>query len=262
MIRHVAMGIDRYDVPGNDLGQCVADARDMVAAIGADRLCLVTDQEAVRARCIDAIGDMVASARCGDWVVISWSGHGTYVPDKDGDEADGRDEALCCYNLSDGRAGLLVDDDLQLALNEAGAGVTVMMIADTCHSGTVARAMLRRPHSAVRRFLHPASFMGDGSSWWDRLGWFAELEHLWHGPPKPMAAKKRIIHMAACRDDEYAYEGADGGYFTMAWIRAKRSMVQTVGELHRQICVDLPSPDAPQHPQLHADEIGLRLPWV
>jgi hypothetical protein len=45
-----------------------------------------------------------------DRVVISYSGHGTYIPDRNGDEADGKDECLC---PSDFRiSGLIKDDDL------------------------------------------------------------------------------------------------------------------------------------------------------
>jgi hypothetical protein len=46
----------------------------------------------------------------GPTLIVWYSGHGTYVKDRSGDEADGYDEALCLYD------GNLVDDDLNYIL--------------------------------------------------------------------------------------------------------------------------------------------------
>jgi len=46
----------------------------------------------------------------GPTLIVWYSGHGTYVKDRGGDEADGYDEAICLYD------GNLVDDDLNYIL--------------------------------------------------------------------------------------------------------------------------------------------------
>lgn len=67
-----------------------------------------------------------------------YSGHGNPMPDQDGDEADGSDEAMC-LPYSDGRCdegSWLRDDDFSAAVAEVTAGHK-LMILDCCHSGTM-----------------------------------------------------------------------------------------------------------------------------
>jgi hypothetical protein len=70
-----------------------------------------------------------------DRVVISYSGHGTYIPDRNGDEADGKDECLC---PSDFRiSGLIKDDDLLYILRTFNPKTRIFIVVDCCHSGTI-----------------------------------------------------------------------------------------------------------------------------
>jgi uncharacterized caspase-like protein len=71
-------------------------------------------------------------------VVITFSGHGTYVPDTNGDEIDGLDEALCPYDLQTGGAAL-IDDEINTLFSARQGGVRLLLISDSCHSGTVTR---------------------------------------------------------------------------------------------------------------------------
>merc|ERR1712070_454036 len=67
-----------------------------------------------------------------------YSGHGNPMPDQDGDEEDGRDEAMC-LPYSDGRCdegSWLRDDDFSAEIAEVTAGHK-LMILDCCHSGTM-----------------------------------------------------------------------------------------------------------------------------
>ena len=78
----------------------------------------------------------------GDRVVIYYSGHGTQVPDKNGDEKDGKDEAWVTADLRKGgkmRANQMVRDD-ELAVAFKGlADRELILISDSCHSGTMSR---------------------------------------------------------------------------------------------------------------------------
>lgn len=67
-----------------------------------------------------------------------YSGHGNPMPDQDGDEEDGSDEAMC-LPYADGRCdegSWLRDDDFSQEIAEMTAGHK-LIILDCCHSGTM-----------------------------------------------------------------------------------------------------------------------------
>jgi hypothetical protein len=73
------------------------------------------------------------------FILIFYSGHGTQNIDLQGDdfEIDGKDE---CWVLSDYKNnGYFKDDKLNnIFLNKLGPGVNVLVISDSCHSGSMA----------------------------------------------------------------------------------------------------------------------------
>ena len=66
----------------------------------------------------------------GDTLVFYFSGHGGQQPDEDGEELDGRDETLLSYD------GAIVDDELNDIWRRFPAGSRIVMISDSCNSGT------------------------------------------------------------------------------------------------------------------------------
>ena len=97
--RALCVGIDRY--PVRPLAGCVADARlwaRTLSALGFECDFLL-DEAATYANIVGRLEQLVKSARPGDSIVWQYAGHGTQVPDVNGDEADGdspgRDEAIC-----------------------------------------------------------------------------------------------------------------------------------------------------------------------
>lgn len=71
----------------------------------------------------------------GDVLVFHYSGHGGYVRDSSGDEADGRDETLIPLDYQ--RSGQIKDDTVrQLLVDKVPDGVTLICVFDCCHSGT------------------------------------------------------------------------------------------------------------------------------
>eukprot|EP00747_Dinoflagellata_sp_TGD_P206517 gnl/TRDRNA2_/TRDRNA2_80213_c0_seq1.p1 gnl/TRDRNA2_/TRDRNA2_80213_c0~~gnl/TRDRNA2_/TRDRNA2_80213_c0_seq1.p1 ORF type:complete len:296 (+),score=54.31 gnl/TRDRNA2_/TRDRNA2_80213_c0_seq1:87-974(+) len=90
---------------------------------------------------LDAIRDVASRCEEGDWFFFFYAGHGENVPDLDGDEEDGLDEAFVTPNTDGNLAEKfwLVDDDFAIALDKfVPAGVRIMCICDCCHSGTIA----------------------------------------------------------------------------------------------------------------------------
>ena len=63
---------------------------------------------------------------------FQYSGHGTRITDDDGDEADGKDEAL--YSVND---TIIRDDDIYDQIKKIKKGTTMVIVIDACHSGTM-----------------------------------------------------------------------------------------------------------------------------
>jgi len=89
---------------------------------------------------LESIRKVAARCAAGDWFVWFYAGHGVNVPDTNGDEDDGLDQAFVTPD-SRGRLnvqGVLVDDDFAAALDHfTPDGVKILCICDCCHSGTI-----------------------------------------------------------------------------------------------------------------------------
>jgi hypothetical protein len=66
---------------------------------------------------------------------LHYSGHGSYIADKSGDEKDGRDETIVPLDYQ--TSGMITDDMLQVYISQLPAPVQLYCIFDCCHSGTV-----------------------------------------------------------------------------------------------------------------------------
>lgn len=76
---------------------------------------------------------------------LSFSGHGTFVKDTNGDEADGKDEALVPLDVYTN--GIITDDYLHAAfLSKLPANVNVFSLMDCCHSGTILDLQFKYVH--------------------------------------------------------------------------------------------------------------------
>ena len=70
------------------------------------------------------------------FLFLSYSGHGAYVTDTNGDENDGRDEVLCPIDCSSN--GYIIDDDIKRQIiDKLGSNVTLVVLIDACHSGSI-----------------------------------------------------------------------------------------------------------------------------
>jgi hypothetical protein len=149
----VAFGIDAYR--GIEaLPNCVNDATDMIALLRQNgvppaQLVLMTDQQCRREAMLDALGDLAKRSKAGDEVMIYFSGHGSYKKDESGDEADGVDETWVTVELDQ-----LLDDELEAAIAKIPG--TVYVISDSCHSGTVSKAIEVDRSDSIGKYLSPA----------------------------------------------------------------------------------------------------------
>jgi metacaspase-1 len=117
------------------LAACEFDANDMAALArgkGMKPNVLLT-KKATRAALLSGMRSAAKSLKAGDLFFLTYSGHGGQVRDSNGDEPDRKDETWCLYD------GQLIDDELYFELSRFAAGVRVLVLSDSCHSGSVTR---------------------------------------------------------------------------------------------------------------------------
>jgi hypothetical protein len=211
----LCVGLNRVDPNfyqgwSGPLNACEADARAMgnlLSRKGFDAQ-LMLSNAATRDSVISHIQDVAMKAEPGDIFVYTNSSHGGQLPDLNADEADGADETICLYD------GELVDDEIFALWALFKRGVRVLMISDSCHSGTVARsADVPQPHQS---FMPQRAMPVDVSS----LVYLAR-QHFYEPILSSAALKESkslivasVLHLGACADNQTASDGLMNGLFT------------------------------------------------
>jgi hypothetical protein len=155
--RALLIGINKYQIAGADLRGCVNDVQDVSAALvecygfKKSDITVLTDGAATKKAMQAGIKALLRDSKKGDVAVIHYSGHGSNVPDDNGDESDGRDEILCPTDLN--WDDPLRDDWLRTTFDSMKAGVNLTVIMDCCHSGTNTRAFLPPDAPIKSRYL-------------------------------------------------------------------------------------------------------------
>lgn len=142
--RALVIGCDYIGTPAR-LNGCIRDANNiqnmLIEKLGFSprNVIFLADTEEgarpTRARIILELIKLTETAQVGDFVFISYSGHGTQVKDTDGDEADRQDEALVPIDYQ--TKGLINDDFIRRSIcMRFRKGVKVFFLMDCCHSGS------------------------------------------------------------------------------------------------------------------------------
>ena len=232
--RALCVGVDSYPTPEHRLAGCVADARmwaDALTRLGFTAS-LLLDGQATREAIDRELLALVNSSVAGDVIVFQYAGHGTHVPDLNGDEDDGEDESLCPVDFATGN--LYIDDDVAAAFARIPDGVNMTCFMDCCHSGTNSRFAVGTP---------PADGSRSGKD---------ERKRYVKATPDIIDAHRRFreksggmqraissggislmrdVKFAACLDAEVAWESDGHGEFTL---RATRVLAAGIDGLTNQ----------------------------
>jgi hypothetical protein len=233
MKKAVCVGINNYPGTANDLQGCVNDANDWSALLTdfGFETGLMLDSQATRQNVKAALSDLVTSAGEGDVIVFTYSGHGTQVIDISGDEGDSYDEAIYVYD------GTILDDDLRVIIDKINPKATLVVISDSCFSGTVTRLI---PENTKPRFMPARNISGDR---------VVRQRFL-----LPEANMPEIL-ISGCSDSEYSYDADINGRYNGAMSAMALSVIKqnpkvTYNEFHASLRKLLPSSEYPQTPQL------------
>ena len=245
----LCIGINDYPGTQNDLSGCVNDASDWAAELAARGYSVtkLIDAQATLSAMRATINALIKGAISGDSLTITYSGHGTWLPDSSGDEPDGRDEALCPHDI--GSAGPLLDDEINTMFAARAAGVRILLISDSCHSGSVTRGRdddLDAGHPRARFMPLEAWMPAD------------ELPAASARPRLRVGGIKRSggdLLLAGCLDTQYSWDtsfkGRPNGAFTYYALKTLRDKnPSTYAGWLKAIRAYLPSSKLPQMPQL------------
>lgn len=196
-----------------ELTACEADAVDMRALAqsrGSEANTLLTEQATCDA-VLQAMKGAAADLVPGDLYFLTYSGHGGQVPDLDGDEDDFLDETWCLFDSQ------LRDDDINTGLASFAEGVRILILSDSCHSGSVSRGVARR---------RDANLVSSGPGKSKRLPLastvreFENHENQYRNrnglPPSAVGATGALI--SGCQDDQESKDGDVNGAFTGAFL--------------------------------------------
>lgn len=261
------IGINKYPLlaPYYQLSGCVNDVELMADILQhsfgfpAKQITLLKDEQATRDGILAAMNQLVEQAGENDIVLLGYSGHGSQMTDREGDEPDGKDETIMPHNS--GRYPYpnrdITDDEIYAwLLKVAQKTPYVTLIFDCCHSGTISRDVFGTASRWVEPDLRP-------------------IEEL---PPSPVSREvahassrdvggsgllpigERYVLIAACQDKESAYEykarqngqvvlhGALTYFLSQALTKAAPGA--TYREIFELASTQLTAAESRQHPQM------------
>jgi hypothetical protein len=152
-IRAVLVGVDEYersDIPS--LHGCVNDVAlvrmllKQYFQVPNERLRVVVNQRATKANILHRLDDMIQRAEPGEVLVFYFSGHGSQIRDRDGDElTDGLDELICPHDMDWDRRTYILDDDLDAIFASLPSDVLLEAFFDCCFWGAGLRELTPEP---------------------------------------------------------------------------------------------------------------------
>lgn len=213
-----AVNPDFYEGWDGKLNACENDARAMAHYLsqkGYHTTTLLT-KEATRSALLTKLSDFAKLARPGDTVVITNSSHGGQTPDYDNTEADGMDETICMYD------GQVIDDELEAAWSKFQPGVRVVFVSDSCHSGTVARALFS-PHDRMLNTAEGSKAMPQAVQTCVIVAQDQKLRNIKAEVRQHTEIACSVLALGACQDNQTAMDGAINGAFTGALLTVLRT---------------------------------------
>ncbi len=246
------------------LAACEFDANDMAAiatAKGMKTTVLLTNKS-TRSNVLTGMRGAAKMLKAGDLFFLTYSGHGGQVPDVSGEEDDRKDETWCLFD------GQLIDDELYFELSKFAAGVRVLVLSDSCHSGTMTRApLLPITIPGQRPKLMPASVAmrtyREHKAFYDKLQLdiAKSVGKAAVDPDTALASvaasarltaivkdfKPAVILISGCQDNQTSMDGDQNGAFTEQLLRVwnQGAFTGSYGSFHARIKAGLPPTQSP-----------------
>jgi hypothetical protein len=243
--------------PGT-LQACESDARAMQAiatSLGYAPTILLTEEATAR-KVIAAITKAATAMQPGDAFLLTYSGHGSQVPDTNGDEAqadagevgevaDQKDETWVLYDR------MLIDDELWALWSLFPAKSRIVVLSDSCASGSVTKGLQEPwdapPSSAAEQFaskrmpldVEERTYKGH------RRTYDAIQKRVPARQSSVVAAS--VVLVSGCQDNQLSRDGKVNSLFTRRLLQvwADGTFHGSIKELHEKTRAAMPRDQQP-----------------
>jgi len=197
-----------------DLKACENDAiamRSLAESLGYSHTKVLLAKEATHQTVKAAIADSATQLEAGDIFLLTYSGHGSQILDTDNEETDRLDETWVLYDKE------IIDDELYELWSKFATGVRIVVISDSCHSGTVTKSNSERTHKGI------------------------DLEKI--------HVTANGILISACKDSQVAWDGEVNSAFTSALLKVwdNGNFKGSYRQLRNAIAKSLPRSQSPNY---------------
>jgi hypothetical protein len=238
-----------------ELNACESDTDDMATIAKSQEFKVTTlrTKDATREQVIERIREAAKTLKRGDIFMLSYSGHGGQLPDRNEEEPDAIDETWCLYN------GELVDDELYALFGEFAQGVRILVFSDSCHSGTVTKAayyegqidirssnMEKSSNEVKYRFMPMDIALRTYRLNKEFYNKILEKSELKNAEDK---VKASVLLISGCQDNQLSKDGAFNGLFTAQVLTVwKDGLFQgSYKDLHKDIVIRMPPYQTPNY---------------
>ncbi len=199
----LCVGLNHVDPAGyagweGRLSGCLNDAAAMTNIMnhqGFATVDFLVDEHARSNKVLQAIDDAARTLLPGDLFVFTYSGHGGQIDDPWG--VYGQVDTICLFDRQ------VVSHELYMLWSAFRPGVRVVMVADSCHSGTVSRSIWEVVTKAIPRTVQIATQ--------------AQNHYLYkaimRGMPNQQPATG-VLLLGGCQDNQLSGDGLQNGLFT------------------------------------------------
>ena len=229
-----------------ELRACENDANAMKNI--ADRLgytsSVILTKQATSKRILSDLAIAAQSLEANDILWLTYSGHGAQIPDKTNDENDGYDETWCLYDR------MLIDDELYNIWSRFKPGVRIIVLSDSCHSGTVSR-VLNINGEMVKIYTDNLIYRCLPIEISEAV--YHQHSYLYDTLKASIPTESRatlpcsVLLISGCQDNQLSGDGVKYGVFTGALLKVWESFTGTYRFLHQEILKAMPSTQTPNY---------------
>lgn len=222
---HIGLNKISLDVyPGiNPLKACVNDAKfwQKFAVKKNFKSEILLDEIATSKNVINHLTKLKDTALSGDLVLITFSGHGGTILNKKraGSDTEVFDQTWCLFDRQ------LLDDELFAIFKKFKKAVRILVISDSCHSGTITRGAeneidldrIWRQNARQTDATYPLRSLDDQVNLKNQAklkSEYAQIQDQFKSTKKFGGVNASVKLMAACADDEWTGDGTKLGVFT------------------------------------------------